>query len=510
MGLSEWIDQLGAAAMLGTERVGAVPPVPDDAGALYGILQRVSTGPREHALLTAGGIAAVYTRAGMKWAAIAATPAIAPPADKPRVSNTSAQQLSLLIGGHFEEVLPEYLELAARSGRALPPRHLPALLSQATRDEKLRPLVLAALDARARWLADQNRDWKNLFAQPDVDLFHTGTAPERREILDHLRFTDPSRARTLIESTWAQEPPEVRAAFMEILATRLSMEDEPFLETALDDKRKEVRSQAAALLSALPESRLSKRMLERFTPLVKMKKTLLGKIKLEIFVPETHDPAMARDGIDAKSSRPGLGEKAAHLADIIAGTPLWFWTGPLALDPESMLALLKPLEWKEAVTSGLTTATVRQKNQPFAAALLRYWITGADEAESRREWQSVAPLMAILTPQQREAVITPLFSQKEYDDHWILVQMLHASTHFWSKEFSAAFLEFLWRVTESQERNYVAHQGIAKQFGRYVHPSILPELMARLKADPNIQSDHLDKFISIVHFRQEMQREFLQ
>jgi hypothetical protein len=41
----------------------------------------------------------------------------------------------------------------------------------------------------------------------------------------------------------------------------LSMDDEPFLERALDDRDAQVRHKAAALLASLPESRLVRRMI---------------------------------------------------------------------------------------------------------------------------------------------------------------------------------------------------------------------------------------------------------
>ena len=44
------------------------------------------------------------------------------------------------------------------------------------------------------------------------------------------------------------------------------MDDEPFLESALDDRSREVRQQAADLLTRLPDSRLALRMAERAGP----------------------------------------------------------------------------------------------------------------------------------------------------------------------------------------------------------------------------------------------------
>ena len=54
-----------------------------------------------------------------------------------------------------------------------------------------------------------------------------------------------------------------RTAFIECLATSLSLDDQDFLEATLTDKSKEARQAAARLLSSLPDSRFMQRMAAR-------------------------------------------------------------------------------------------------------------------------------------------------------------------------------------------------------------------------------------------------------
>ena len=56
---------------------------------------------------------------------------------------------------------------------------------------------------------------------------------------------------------------ETRAAYVEALGVGLGPEDEPFLESALDDKSRQVRAEAVRLLATLPASRFAGRMTAR-------------------------------------------------------------------------------------------------------------------------------------------------------------------------------------------------------------------------------------------------------
>ena len=67
----------------------------------------------------------------------------------------------------------------------------------------------------------------------------------------------------LLETTWSTERAEDRLMFLDSLRTGLGADDEPFLERALTDRSRNVRSTAAELLSALPGSALATRMADR-------------------------------------------------------------------------------------------------------------------------------------------------------------------------------------------------------------------------------------------------------
>ena len=507
MPLPEWIDQLAATAMLGTERAGNTPLGAPGAATLDPVIEQIPPTPPEHALLTAASIASVYTRAGALPAQITAIPSTAPATDKPPVSNASAQHLALMLKDHHAEVLPEYLGLVASANRSLPPKYLPALLSLAARDEKIRARIVPILGPRGQWIAAQNRDWSDLSATPESDLYHTGTAPQRLAVLRHLRATDPARARTLITSTWSEEKPADRAAFLETLATNLSMEDEPFLESALDDKRKEVRTTAANLLAGLTQSRLATRMMARLTPLITLTKKLLGQPKLHIDIPKLHDPDMTRDGIDFKSAHPSLGEKASYLASIIAATPLYFWRDLTGFDEPTLLKHLTNHEWKDAALLGIATAAIRQKNAGLIAGLITYRIKNVSDTDRTLDSVRIDEMISLLTPAQRELLLGPLLAQTSLLDSPILMQVLVACRHSWTPAFSDCFVPVIWRLVGTGTTNYWGNQGLSNVFGLYAHPAILSTISPHPVTNDPQRPDALDKFLAILQFRHDLHKE---
>ncbi|MDG4865551.1 DUF5691 domain-containing protein, partial [Streptomyces sp. T-3] len=130
---------------------------------------------------------------------------------------------------------------------------------------------------RALWLARLNPDWKFALrtapggsALPSPEdtaavqrLWDEGLFAERVALLAAVRAHDAQAARELLAATWAKERAEDRLMFLDSLRTGLSDADEPFLEQALSDRSRNVRSTAAELLSALPGSALAARMADR-------------------------------------------------------------------------------------------------------------------------------------------------------------------------------------------------------------------------------------------------------
>jgi hypothetical protein len=274
-----WND-LVTAATVGTERRPFAPAAGH--GPLAELIARIDTSGPEGALLSAAAVAALYRRAGT-IVPHDERPAAAecPPDNQPDCGPRAAARLASMLGGNHRGVLPEWLAALANAGRRAPAALLPELLDLGRAQSDLRPAIAAVLGARGRWLAAQNPEWsyartelRGLRTESETEALNsqfsvltteweTGARAARIALLHELRVRQPAQARDLLATTWASEKADERAAFLAAFEIGLSIADEPFLEAALDDRGKEVRHAAAALLARLPESRLAARMLAR-------------------------------------------------------------------------------------------------------------------------------------------------------------------------------------------------------------------------------------------------------
>jgi hypothetical protein len=410
--------ELTKLALLGSERTAVrLPAASGAAGELLARLDGLEAEPR---LLAAAAITGVCERAGRQPLPAPAAPAPACPDEvlAPCPETVTAAFLGM-VRGHRAEVLPEALELLARGRYVLPPIVLPELLDLGQSKRELRDCLRPVLGRRGEWLAAQNPDWAYVTASAaprhEVD-WQTAAREERLAWLRHLREIDPARARELLSATWDQEPPEDRAAFLEHFQTGVNRADEPLLERALDDRRKEVRRVAIDLLAGLADSALSQRQsaralaLLRYTPAVKpslLRLSLGSPAKLEVVLPEACDKAMQRDGIEPKP-RPvaglgALGEKAWWLLQVVAATPPAHWRQTWDADPAALLAAAAASEWKDALFHGWAQAAIRHRDAGWVEAFATHqdWVIGKLEVaaglfallpEARREEQALALL----------------------------------------------------------------------------------------------------------------------
>ncbi|MGH9277739.1 MAG: DUF5691 domain-containing protein, partial [Acidimicrobiales bacterium] len=266
-------DQLVSTALVGTERKPA-PAAIDDVAAMVGTDLRADSAERK--LLTAAGVLAVCRRAGFPVpppAGAAAYPEPAAPDGRPPAPAPATQLLELVLSGQVTvaggpvPLVTTWLEHCTASGHKVPGRLLPAILELGSRVRAVRDPALAAGGPALVWLAMWNERWKwaarpEALPAPDAtadDTWRTGESAARMAALRQLREREPEQALGLVHETWAGETAPDRAAILAELAVGLGPHDEAFLEAALDDRAKTVRSAAAGLLASLPSSRLAAR-----------------------------------------------------------------------------------------------------------------------------------------------------------------------------------------------------------------------------------------------------------
>ncbi|WP_338315936.1 DUF5691 domain-containing protein [Streptomyces bohaiensis] len=374
---SEW-QELVTAALLGAER-------------------RVLPGGSAAALLDRAATATVRARAGLTAAVPGPLPA--PAGDDPRPEPpraAAARCLSLFNSArasgaaapawnahrpHPDQLLPEWLELANHLGYRPPHAQLPLVLD-AARARDRRQAVLAFAGPRGRWLAAQNPAWHFATAadrlpatavpvEADLSRWEHGAFADRVAVLTTLRAQDPAAGRELLAGTWRTERAEERLLFLDLLRDGLGPADEPFLESALSDRSRTVRSAAAELLTLLPGSALSGRMAQRALACVRLREPADGSgAELVVTAPAECDREMQRDGITAKPPT-GQGERSWWLQQVLEAAPPAVWREQLGdRTAAAIVDLPATEEWRRALHLGWVLAALRHEDRDWARALL--------------------------------------------------------------------------------------------------------------------------------------------
>lgn len=478
-------DDLVAAAVLGTARRRPEPTVPAALGAPLGAA--VATADPEAGLLAAAAATALYRTAGRAWdVAGDPAPSPAPAEDRGLVGPAAAARLAGLLAVRDRDLLPQWLAAAAAAERIVAPVLLPALLDLATSWTDLRPAVRAVGGRRGGWLAAQRAGWAWAFPAEDPAAWTHADRTVRRRHLKARRAGDPAAGRALLAGSWAREDAEARATLLPGLAVGLGPDDEPFLESALDDRRKPVRAAAAELLAGLPGSALAGRVAARLAPLVRA----APGDGIAVDLPAGCPPEWERDGIDPRPPR-GTGVRSWWLTQLVGAAPLDWWEQHLGRTPATLAGpATSPAGTAAAaatatrggpaaaaptvpapVRAGWERAAVRQRDVVWADAL----VPGAEDP---------APLLAVLLPATRErhqqaaaAAPRPLAA--------VLAQ-LEADAGPWSAEVSTRVLDRVIRIaaaidpTGRRHPDEVTLRGAIPRLGVRLHPDLAGTAAARL------------------------------
>lgn len=501
-----WQD-IVTTAVVGTERKPLqLTPSADPLGKL---LSQLDSSDPESTLLSAAAAISLYQRAGqLPVKDHQPLPQPCEPDDLPSCSLRAAQQLSLMLQGQHSEFLPEWLARAAKARKRVPEEYLPELLNKGQNTRQLRDAILPVLGKRGRWLAAQNSDWNYVGDENTEETWATGSTAARQLLLKRLRAEDPAQARERVAATWDKESVEERAAFIATFETGLSMADEPFLEAALDDRRKEVRQTAANLLAQLSESRFCLRMIERVRPLIKL--TLKpSKYHLEVTLPESCTQAMQRDGVESKPPY-RQGERAWWFQQMLSAVPPAVWCPTWGIQTSSLPLVLEAAlatEWDSVLLEGWTMATYLHRDAVWGEALLATWPRQIANTQLSR-------LLEALSAERREAFILNILQGNPpplnpRNPAW---QFLRQYKQPLSTHVTRALLNRIRSHIESSNNTYDwEFRSALKDLVYYLEPSLVKEATVRLTQvvkDKYWWDETVDIFLAILQFREQMLQEF--
>ncbi len=368
--------QLAAKLMVGGSRGPQAPlTAAGKLGELLADLQHQSDDTALTQLQMAAALA-VYERVGVAARqADSPAPTPAPPqADYDAADSAAARLGQQLIDLGDNLLIGRWFAAMEQSGRFVAPLLLPKVLRYVSVVRDLKPRLPALLGPRGQWLATLNPAWRPwVTATPTTTdnsaVWKTGTLAERCAYLAELRDHDKQAARNLVATTFEKENAKTRLALLELWKTAPDAGDRDFLNARLTDRSKNVRLLAADLLSRLPDSAFSQRMIARVQALLK----LSTKVGFRLNPPQTFDPAWSNDQLQPKRDGTfpsALGQRAWWLYQLLKYTPLDFWQTATNLSPSDCLLAAARGEWFVAAGRAWAHAALLQQHPDWAEALL--------------------------------------------------------------------------------------------------------------------------------------------
>jgi hypothetical protein len=508
MVMNAW-ETLVASALVGTNRQEPSIDLTHPALADYGTALP-SQSPTQQ-ILSATGLIAAYLAVGNSPAP-ATSPLLAPSAetDLPCCSQLTARHLSAILNeSRYEPILPELLQLLAQARQTIPPDFLPLILDRGKRDKSLRSLILPILGTRGQWLVGQNPDWKYALggAIDSVDparlqeIWHTGTFEERLAALSQWRKIQPAEARQAIAVGWKKEKADDRKAWLEVLQTDLSLDDEEFLEVGLFDRSEAVREQAANLLRQLPSQ-----YRQRLTKLASQCLTIGekgNKYKIEFTLPPVGDKEWQAAGVNDKTI-PNVNRDQTisewQLLQVISAADLDIWVGEI--DRLIDAAMLLP-NGRLIIIAWATAARDRQRLDWIEALLTRSYSLLHDNF-TQSLLQALSKDNHDFTTQFFRRILTV-----DNSTHNIMQTIQIAMNHdeSWNAEISGLvvqqFHQYICNLNSSANSYYYQQQNISNLLGRYLDVSVLPQLQ-QMQAELSIEQFSYMPCLELLEFRRDM------
>jgi len=426
-------------------------------------------------------------------------------------SKKSSDHLAQILNGIYEDVLEEFIQYLIHYKKSLPPEMLPDLFEKCRSNKELWKQIRFAIDERGYWLIQQNPDWQFLAGTAEVENWEIGTKDERLTILQFLRSKNPVLGLEKIESTWEEDDLKLRVAFVKMIDTNLSLADEDFLEKCLNDKRKDIRREAANLLSKLEGSKLIERMFERVKEMITLKSRTTKKEKIDITLPDILQEEMIRDGLDPRKKWGKGGMKASYFAQMFITIPPSKWELFFGKKAKEILSIFVRSEWSEMLVQVSIDATIHWKDENWMVAIMDFYFKNHDK--DRWENLKLEKLYEILPAKIfNQFAITTLSKAKGAidDDEPVCILLEKNRINSWDKDLTIYLMRNIKRVISqniSYSWQYVHYRNILESAGYCSDPNLYESLNKAWENDDDYWTGwgkEIDNFLQILKFRKDM------
>ena len=483
------------------------------------VLNRLDRNDKEASLLGAAGAIYLYQKAG-KLTAIdpKKNDETCDLDDLPFCSQDSEQHLGMILSGEYSAFLPEWLTLLAEAKKVVSPKYLPELLTLGKRQNHFRKDILPVLGKRGIWLAAQNPDWNYVSGEDADKIWKSGSLEARIKLLKELRQSEAGKGRSThqrcgrsqLQNIWSKERAPERASLLEVLEVGLSVDDEPFLEDALNDRSKQVRDVAARLLAQIPESKLVQRMIERVRPLLN-----LDSNGIEVILPKNCTLEMTQDGIDESKYIPSLGEKASLLLQMVAFVPPSIWSDDWKKTPDELIKIIKKSKWEKLFLEAWAIATVRSQDTAWAEAFLK--VSAKLSKNLSNSDDLIQKMLKILPYSEVQHLILYVLQQNPntpFNSGNPAFPLLVHTPYIWNEEISRAVISSIKRHFESNHQvNSWQFDSALGHFSVKIAPSIYHEAAENITFEESEIHESviktIDKFLAKLQFRYEMKQAIL-
>jgi hypothetical protein len=368
-------DEIIKAALLGTDKY--LPQTPLELESLYCQINSLDT-DKDDKFYKMAAASFLYEKCGKTPILLEKDFPKCNEEQAPIVNQSIANALKAFIQNN-DDVLLNYLIYQIKINNCvLHPVVIPMMLDKALADKKINRADMEAICGETgRWLCLINENWKGLLSEKNdnQDIWETGTFEQRKEFLLQLRKENPLAAIALLSKNIAEENVVNRVELIQILQENLSLEDEQFLTSCLNDKSQKVKNIAFHFLKIMEGSTINQMFLDyalRALTLKEERFMLISKKERLVINPDATPPeALFALGIDKISSQKEIADHVYWIAQIVEYVNPSALAGKLNRSDEELFNRLVESSDKAILLPKFILATIRFKNQNWAKFLIK-------------------------------------------------------------------------------------------------------------------------------------------